>query len=158
MSDEDKRRHEDDALGALLDELTSRGRQAAVVRNPDRDNADPLTVDAIFTIDGQCWAVDHFVLAWQPDLVGPLEAAEKFLQPQLDAIVQAHTCGLLVRYRPHSRDKYARQQIADYYRAVVALAETAATQVLSAREQGTWARHRLRLKAQCAVIVAPGLI
>jgi len=125
MSEEDKRKHEDDALSALVDELTSRGRQAAVVRNPDRVNADPLTVDAILSIDGQDWAVDHFVLAWQPDLVGALEAADRLLQPQLDALVQAHTCGLLVRYRPHSRDKYTRQQIADYYCAVVALAKDA---------------------------------
>jgi hypothetical protein len=121
-----KEAHEDEALVALADELNSRGRKAVIVRSPDRDPSDPLTVDAIIRIDGQDWAVDHCMLSSPPDLPGALTAAEKALQPRLDAVAEQYQCGLIVTYQPQSKARHDKQHIDDYYDEVVRAAERAA--------------------------------
>ena len=124
----DKEVHEDAALQALVDQLNSRGRPAAIVSRPDRDGSSlpGLTVDAIIGIDGQDWAVDHCLLSRPPDLPGALAAAAGALQPRLDAVAQQYQCGLAVSYLPQSTSQHSRQEIGDYYNEVVATAERAA--------------------------------
>jgi len=121
-----KEAHEDEALAALTDELNSRGRKAAIIRSPDRDPSDPLTVDAIIRIDGQDRAVDHCMLSSPPDLPGALAAAEKALQHRLDAVAEQYQCGLNVTYQPQSAARHDKQHIDDYYDDVVRAAERAA--------------------------------
>jgi protein tyrosine phosphatase (PTP) superfamily phosphohydrolase (DUF442 family) len=122
-----KDQHEDEALTELVDELIARGRQATIVRRPDRDKQDSgLTVDAIISIDGQAWAFDHFILSRPPDLPPARAAGERELQPRLDAVARAASVGLFVSYLPHSKEKYSQQEIQDYYDHVVSIAEEAA--------------------------------
>jgi len=121
-----KEAHEDEALAALADELSSRGCEAVLVRHPDRDPSDPLTVDAIFRIDGRNWAVDHFLLSSPPDLPGALAAAEQALQPRLDEVAERYQCGLIITYQPQSASRHDKQHIDDYHDEVVRTAERAA--------------------------------
>ncbi|MGI8448063.1 MAG: hypothetical protein ACR2MP_12975 [Streptosporangiaceae bacterium] len=126
MSDKDV--HEDAALQALVDQLNSRGRRAAIVSRPDRDGSSlaGLTVDATVRIDGQDWAVDHCLLSRPPDLPGALAAATTALQPRLDAVAQQYQCGLAVSYLPQSTSQHSKKEIGAYYDEVVATAERAA--------------------------------
>jgi hypothetical protein len=123
----DKEDHEDSALRALRDELIARGRQAEITAHPDRDPAHPLTVDAIFRIDGTEWAVDHCLLSRPHDLPPAMSEAERKLKSRLDSVAQAHQCGLMVSYLPQARSKHTQADADDYYDAIVKLADHAAS-------------------------------
>lgn len=52
--------------------------------------------------------------------------AERTLSSDLQAIAEAHKCGLAVSYLPQARSGRSRQEIEDYYNEVIEIAETAA--------------------------------
>jgi hypothetical protein len=118
--------HEQGALQALVNELKARGRSAVVTGRPDIDGHPVLTTDATMEIDGNEWAVDHCLVSREPDLPPAMAQAEKTVSSRLQAIAEAHKCGLAVSYLPQARSGHSRQEIEDYYNEVAATAEAAA--------------------------------
>lgn len=125
MSDA-KALHEEGALQALVNELKARGRDARMTGRPDIDGHPALTTDATMEIDGNEWAVDHCLVSREPDLPPAMAQAEKTLSSRLQAIAEAHKCGLAVSYLPQAKSGHSRQEIEDYYNEVTATAEAAA--------------------------------
>jgi hypothetical protein len=93
---------------------------------PDIDGHRALTTDATVAIDGNEWAVDHCLVSREPDLPPAMAQAEKALSSRLQAIAEAHKCGLAVSYLPQARSGHSRQEIEDYYNEVTATVEAAA--------------------------------
>jgi hypothetical protein len=118
--------HEEGALQALVNELKARGRDARMTGRPDIDGHPALTTDATMEIDGNEWAVDHCLVSREPDLPPAMAQAEKTLSSRLQAIAEAHKCGLAVSYLPQAKSGHSRQEIEDYYNEVTATAEAAA--------------------------------
>jgi hypothetical protein len=118
--------HEDAALQTLCDELIARGSRAEITTHPDRDLKHPLTVDALISINGTEWAVDHCLLSRPQLLPTAMEAAEAALQTRLDAIAQEHRCLIFASYLPQTGVKGEKWGAA-YYDRIVELAEEAAT-------------------------------
>ncbi|GAA4224260.1 hypothetical protein FHR32_002887 [Streptosporangium album] len=121
-----KYQHEDTALQAFRDELVARGRRAEITAYPDRDPAHPLTVDALISIDGVEWAVDHCLVSRPQLLPAALKAAEAVLRPRIEAIAQTYGCVIQVSYLPQTGAKGVSWG-ADYYDRIVQLAEKAVT-------------------------------
>jgi hypothetical protein len=117
--------HENAALQAFCDELTARGSLTEITAYPDRDPEHPLTVDALISINGTEWAVEHCLLSRPPQLPPALKKAEATLQPPLDAIAQAHNCVIHTSYLPQTGAK-GEQWGAAYYDQIVKMAEQAA--------------------------------
>jgi hypothetical protein len=95
--------HEEGALQALVNELKARGRDARMTGRPDIDGHPALTTDATMEIDGNEWAVDHCLVSREPDLPPAMAQAEKTLSSRLQAIAEAHKCGLAVSYLPQAK-------------------------------------------------------
>ena len=125
MEDE-KAKHEETALQALVDELKARGRTAKITGRPDIDGHPTLTTDGIIEIDGREWAVDHCLVSRSADLPPAMAQAERMLRSRLQAVADAHQCGLLVSYLPQANSGRGRQAIEEYYNVVVETAEAAA--------------------------------
>jgi hypothetical protein len=122
----EKALHEEGALQALVNELKARGRDTRITGRPDIDGHPSLTTDATMEIDGREWAVDHCLVSREPDLPPAMAQAERTLSSRLQAIAEAHKCGLAVSYLPQAKSGHSRQEIEDYYNEVTATAETAA--------------------------------
>ncbi|PKV77098.1 hypothetical protein [Streptomyces sp. TLI_146] len=118
----DKEQHEDKALASLVAALTAQGYAAAVTARPDQIPDHPLTVDAIVTIDGVDWAVEHSLLSREGRLVPATDEGERALQRPLEKIARQYGCALVVSYQPQTRENSS-----SYYPAVIELARAAAS-------------------------------
>jgi len=118
--------HEEGALQALVSELKARGRDARITGRPDIEGHQVLTTDATLEVDGREWAVDHCLVSREPDLPPSMAQAETTLSSRLQAIAEAHKCGLAVSYLPQAKSGRSRREIEDYYNEVTETAEAAA--------------------------------
>jgi hypothetical protein len=118
--------HEEGALQALVSELKARGRDARITGRPDIEGHHILTTDATLEVDGREWAVDHCLVSREPDLPPAMAQAERTLSSRLQAIAEAHKCGLAVSYLPQAKSGRSRREIEDYCNEVTETAETAA--------------------------------
>ncbi|TJZ99355.1 hypothetical protein [Actinacidiphila oryziradicis] len=116
-----KTAHEDRALDALVRTLIGFGHTAAVTAHPDRGTGHLLTVDAIVTLDGTEWAVDHCLLSRDSRIPGARAMGEKHLQEPLEGIAHDAGVALAVSYQPHTGP-----QAAAYYDSVLDMAHAAA--------------------------------
>lgn len=113
--------HEDRALDALVAALVAMGHDAAVTAHPDRDPSDQLTVDAIVTVDGTPWAVDHILLSRDDRIPGARATGEKRLQRPLEAIAADAGLAMSISYQPRTGPDAAA-----YYDSVLEMAKAAA--------------------------------
>ncbi|MER5985729.1 hypothetical protein [Streptomyces sp. NPDC001787] len=120
-----KEDHEDAAIGALCDELTARGLETRIVAHPDRDKNHPLTVDAVISIAGDEWAVDHCLLSRPSLLPAAMKATEKALGIEIEKIAKEHGRMIVVSYLPQT-GAHGQKWGADYYRGLRELAVKAA--------------------------------
>ena len=120
----EKSDHEDAALQALCAELQARGHDATITTRPDADPRHPLTVDALFTVDGEEWAVDHCLLSRPPLLRPALNAAEAALKDKLGALAREHGCLISVSYLPQTGERGTRWG-EDYYNDLIEMAKEA---------------------------------
>lgn len=116
--------HEDAALQALCWELRARGHDAMITSRPDADPQRPLTVDALFAIDGEEWAVDHCLLSRPPLLAPALKAAEAALKDKLGALAREHGRLISVSYLPQTGER-GRKWGEDYYNELIEMAQRA---------------------------------
>ncbi|MEV6021773.1 hypothetical protein [Streptomyces sp. NPDC052036] len=120
----EKSDHEDVALQALCVELRARGHDATIITRPDADPQHPLTVDALFAIDGEEWAVDHCLLSRPPLLTPALNAAETALKDKLGALAREHGCLISVSYLPQTGERGTKWG-EDYYNKLIEMAKEA---------------------------------
>lgn len=111
---------EDEALAALATALNESGRAARLTTNPDRDPEHPLTVDAVFEIDGQAWAVEHTRLTFAQSGPAASTSAERRLRPRLESIAVKSGRSMMVGIAPHLANNDAHDA------EVIAMAERAA--------------------------------
>ena len=73
-----------------------------------------LTTDAILEIDGRERAIDHCLVSRKRDVPPAMAQAEKTLSSRLQAIADAHKCGLAVSYLPQARSGHAKKEMENY--------------------------------------------
>ncbi|MGW1167846.1 hypothetical protein [Streptomyces sp. NPDC002550] len=120
----EKSDYEDVALQALCVELRARGHDATIITRPDADPQHPLTVDALFAIDGEEWAIDHCLLSRPPLLTPALNAAETALKDKLGALAREHGCLISVSYLPQTGERGTKWG-EDYYNKLIEMAKEA---------------------------------
>ncbi|WP_329553666.1 hypothetical protein [Streptomyces sp. NBC_00696] len=121
-----KSEHEDEALRLFCSELTARGFQATITSHPDRDPHHPLSVDALISVDGDEWAVDHCLLSRAQNLPAAMKAAEAALQAKLDQIAVANGQMIVASYLPQTGTLGERWG-EGYYERIIDLAKQAVT-------------------------------
>ncbi|MFJ8347648.1 hypothetical protein ACIQ9J_14990 [Streptomyces sp. NPDC094153] len=119
-----KSEHEDEALRLLCSELTARGLQATITAHPDRDPCHLLSVDALISVDGEEWAVDHCLLSRAQSLPTAMRAAEGALQAELDQIAVASGHMIVASYLPQT-GALGERWGEDYYKRIIELSKQA---------------------------------
>jgi hypothetical protein len=96
----DDKANEQVAILGLCAALRLRGTPATILKVPEDDPSDPLTVDALLRLDGQEWAVEHARVAYQSRLVPASDSVRRALQGPLEELTKGRGRGLWVSVLP----------------------------------------------------------